>query len=94
MSQPQFSNPATCPLCGAANECQLGSPAAFKGRCWCADVEISSELLARVPEHFRNRACICRACVEKFQREPKPIQNSPAASKPSEDGKLKIKNCP
>ena len=63
----KFFNPAACPLCGGANECQLGSPAAFKGRCWCADVEISSELLARVPEHFRNRACICQKCVASFQ---------------------------
>ncbi len=68
MSQ-KFFNPAACPLCGGANECQLCSPAAFKGRCWCADEEISSELLARVPENFRNRACICCACVKKFQSE-------------------------
>ena len=85
MSQPQFSNPATCPLCGAANECQLCSPAAYKGRCWCADEEISSELLARVPEHFRNRACICKPCVEKFRleknfsepRPPHPARRAP-----------------
>jgi hypothetical protein len=31
--------------------------------------EIPEELLARVPENFRQRACICRACVEKFKRE-------------------------
>ena len=63
----KFFNPAACPLCGGANECQLCSPAAFKGRCWCADENISSELLARVPEHLRNRACICRRCVDNFQ---------------------------
>ena len=64
-----------CPLCGGANECQLCSPAAYKGSCWCARVEIPGELLARVPENFRNRACICRKCVEKFQRERTAIQN-------------------
>ena len=68
-------NPGHCPLCGGANECQLCSPAAYKGRCWCADTEIPSELIARVPENFRNRACICKQCVEKFEREPQPIQN-------------------
>ena len=76
MSLPQFFNPVQCPLCGAANECQLCSPAAYKGQCWCARIEIPGKLLARVPENFRNRACICKNCVEKFQREPKPIQNS------------------
>jgi prepilin-type N-terminal cleavage/methylation domain-containing protein/prepilin-type processing-associated H-X9-DG protein len=64
-----FHNPNQCPLCGAANECQLCSPAAYKGSCWCARVEISEVLLARVPENFRNRACICQGCIEKFQRE-------------------------
>jgi prepilin-type processing-associated H-X9-DG protein/prepilin-type N-terminal cleavage/methylation domain-containing protein len=64
-----------CPLCGGANECQLCSPAAYKGSCWCARMEIPGELLARVPENFRNRACICQKCVEKFQRERTAIQN-------------------
>ena len=80
----KFFNPAACPLCGAANACQLCSPAACKGRCWCADEEIAEELLARVPEHFRNRACICKKCVENFKREPRPIQNP----------KSKIQNSP
>ena len=66
-------NPANCPLCGGANECQLCSPAALKGQCWCAHAEIPAALLARVPEHLRHRACICRACVEKFHSE---IRNS------------------
>ena len=75
MSQPQFFNPSKCPLCGAANECQLCSPATHKGPCWCARVEMPEALLARVPENFRNRACICHRCVEKFQSEAAPIRN-------------------
>jgi prepilin-type N-terminal cleavage/methylation domain-containing protein/prepilin-type processing-associated H-X9-DG protein len=77
-----FHNPNQCPLCGGANECQLCSPTAYKGSCWCARAEMPGALLARVPEHLRNRACICRKCVEKFQRERPVIQNS----------KFKIKN--
>jgi len=68
--------PDKCPLCGEPNDCQLCTIAAYKGSCWCARVEMPEALLARVPENFRNRACICRHCVEKFQREPQPIQNS------------------
>ncbi|MEY4917132.1 MAG: hypothetical protein RL616_1045 [Verrucomicrobiota bacterium] len=76
----KFFNPAACPLCGAANECQLCSPAAFKGRCWCADAEITDELLARIPENLRNRACICQSCVEKFRIEKSfATQNQPQA---------------
>ena len=76
-----FFNPAACPLCGGANECQLCSPATYKGRCWCADAEISPELQARVPENFRHRACICKNCVEKFRTEknfftPRPVHRA------------------
>jgi len=75
MNAPEFFNPAICPLCGGANECQLCSPAAHQGACWCAKMEMPDELLARVPEHLRNRACICRRCVEKFLREPPSAKN-------------------
>jgi prepilin-type N-terminal cleavage/methylation domain-containing protein/prepilin-type processing-associated H-X9-DG protein len=76
-------DPNQCPLCGGPNACQLCSPAAYKGSCWCACVEIPGALLARVPENFRNRACICRDCVEKFQREPQAVQSS----------KFKVQSC-
>jgi prepilin-type N-terminal cleavage/methylation domain-containing protein/prepilin-type processing-associated H-X9-DG protein len=62
-------DPSSCPLCGAANGCQLCSPAIYKGSCWCARVEMPGALLARVPKEFRNRACICQNCVGKFLRE-------------------------
>jgi prepilin-type N-terminal cleavage/methylation domain-containing protein/prepilin-type processing-associated H-X9-DG protein len=79
----KFLNPAACPLCGGANACQLCSPAMHKGRCWCVHEEIADELLARVPENFRNRACICRACVQQFQFEksfaiPRAARRAPA----------------
>jgi prepilin-type N-terminal cleavage/methylation domain-containing protein/prepilin-type processing-associated H-X9-DG protein len=69
MNPLDFLNPGLCPLCREVNECQLCSPAAFKGQCWCARVEIPEPLVARVPEPLRNRACICRNCVEKFHRD-------------------------
>lgn len=56
-----------CPLCGRPNACQMCSTAAAKGPCWCYEVELPAELLARVPEAFRNRACICRDCVTTFR---------------------------
>jgi len=58
-----------CPLCGQANECQLCSEEPFSGPCWCANAPISGELLARVPAHLRDRACVCQKCVEAFWRE-------------------------
>jgi hypothetical protein len=35
-------------------------------------MEMPAALLARVPVEFLNRACICKHCVENFQREPQP----------------------
>jgi len=80
---PQFFNPSLCPLCGGPNECQLCAPLAGKGPCWCVNLEMPAALLARVPENFRNRACVCKGCVEKFQCEkissaPRPVHRAPA----------------
>jgi prepilin-type N-terminal cleavage/methylation domain-containing protein len=69
MNSPQFFNPGQCPLCGAANACQRSSPAAHQGACWCVNMKMPEALLARVPEKFRNRACICQNCVANFHLE-------------------------
>jgi len=66
MNTSQCDNPSLCPLCGGPNDCQLCKTAVVKGPCWCACVEIPDALLTRVPESLRNRACICRSCVDKF----------------------------
>jgi hypothetical protein len=62
-------DPARCPLCGGPNHCQLSSPAAYKGSCWCTAAEIPAALIARVPAALRNRACICQKCVTAFHHE-------------------------
>jgi prepilin-type N-terminal cleavage/methylation domain-containing protein/prepilin-type processing-associated H-X9-DG protein len=79
-----------CPLCGGVNDCQLSLPVA-RGRCWCARVEIPAGLLARVPEDLRNRACICRACIERYSVEkilfaPRPVRHAPASSERAKGG--------
>jgi prepilin-type N-terminal cleavage/methylation domain-containing protein/prepilin-type processing-associated H-X9-DG protein len=83
MNPPQFFDPARCPLCGAANECQLCSPTSRPGPCWCASLEMPAALLARVPKELHHRACVCRRCVENSQLErelaaPRAAHRSPA----------------
>lgn len=78
-------NPSQCPLCGGPNDCQLCAPVPRKGPCWCFNADMPPELLARVPENYRNRACICRPCLDKFQLEralasptpPRPAHRAP-----------------
>ena len=83
MKLPPAFDPSSCPLCGAANECQLSSPDARPNPSWCVGVEMPAALLDRVPGEFRQCACICRSCVEnfRFERELSPrraARRSPA----------------
>ena len=90
MNPPDFYRPGKCPLCGGANGCLLCSPAAFQGACWCAPMGIPAALLARVPENFRNRACICQKCVVGFHlgnrlsapTAPRAARHAPGLSAP------------
>ena len=84
---PPFFNPAACPLCGGGNNCQLCSPATYQGPCWCTRLEIPADLLARVPEHFRNRACICQNCLAHHQLESlKAPTATPQAARRAPEG--------
>lgn len=74
---PTDNAPERCPLCGGANDCQLCTAAVYKGPCWCVAARIPDELLALVPAESRNRACICRACVQKFHREKAQAEATP-----------------
>ena len=53
-------DPKRCPLCGVDNAC--GSEASASS-CWCWDMEIPADVLAKVPEAAQGRACVCRACA-------------------------------
>jgi hypothetical protein len=53
-------DPHRCPLCGEPNGCGMaeGKPA-----CWCFEVSIDAETLARVPPEAQGQACVCRSCA-------------------------------
>jgi hypothetical protein len=56
---------AICPLCGGDNRCgYLANPHA--GTCWCVH-DFPKEIVERVPEHLKGKACICPECVERFK---------------------------
>ena len=56
------SDPKLCPLCHRPNGCGIADFA----NCWCRSTPVPRELLATLPADQRNRACICRACVEAW----------------------------
>lgn len=70
-------HPAKCPLCGQSNNCQQASCDVYKGLCWCEKVTFPDELVGRLPEEARGRACVCRACVvETLKARPDPLPTS------------------
>jgi hypothetical protein len=54
-------DPATCPLCGGPNDCQI---AAGRTTCWCFEAPVPADVLARVPLAAQGVACVCRPCAK------------------------------
>ncbi|WP_264849469.1 cysteine-rich CWC family protein [Clostridium omnivorum] len=50
-----------CPICGKDNNCQHG-----QGGCWCDNIKVPKQVLDLVPEDKKGKACICKACIEKY----------------------------
>jgi len=57
-------SPLQCPLCGGANDCGMIRNGSAAGPCWCTKEKFSPALLARIPEQRRDKACVCKRCVE------------------------------
>ncbi len=53
-----------CPLCGGENDCAAARTGSLDAPCWCREVVIGPDTLARVPAAQRNRACLCKRCAE------------------------------
>ena len=65
---PVAPDPTRCPLCSSLNACAMETARATgkpQPPCWCTQVDFSAELLARVPEAARNKACICAGCARQ-----------------------------
>ena len=59
-------DPARCPLCGEANDCQV---AAGRTKCWCFDTRVPANVLARVPLEAQGLACVCQKCAAGTEDE-------------------------
>ena len=61
------ADPNLCPLCEQSNECAMQVERAtgvLQPPCWCSQIKFEAELLSRIPEHKRAKACICPACAQ------------------------------
>lgn len=63
-------NTAVCPLCGKPNQCAMAAdPNAAE--CWCEAVEFPRELLEQIPANAVRKTCVCRDCLDDFNRTRK-----------------------
>jgi hypothetical protein len=60
-----------CPLCGQPNDCAR-EKGQNKKDCWCVFETFSADILELVPEDKKGKACICRACLRRFQQRLNP----------------------
>ncbi len=59
-------DPARCPLCGGPNGCAMEAQRATgqpQPPCWCTRATFSAELIGRLPEAARGKACVCARCA-------------------------------
>ena len=70
-------DPYLCPLCGGSNGCSNLSTLDKDKSCWCNDPALSfpEALIASLPPALQGKACICRACVVKYQDNPALIKH-------------------
>lgn len=68
-------DPNTCPLCGKPNNCGNLTIVNGKKACWCSDssIKFTEELLSKVPQELKGKACICRTCAIKHQTTALPL---------------------
>ncbi|WP_211564792.1 cysteine-rich CWC family protein [Marinomonas gallaica] len=64
-----------CPLCRAQNQCAITLGHSAES-CWCHDpnVLIPANLLAKVPDVLKGKACICQKCVEEESTKTGRVQ--------------------
>jgi hypothetical protein len=59
-------NSKTCPLCGQVNQCAMEverETGVKQGPCWCTQATFAADLLEKIPQEARGKACICAACA-------------------------------
>lgn len=67
----------------------MAGGASCASACWCRVVDIPPALLERIPDHARDMACICHACVARERRrEPKASLARPGESYFTDDGRF------
>ncbi|MGJ8646576.1 MAG: cysteine-rich CWC family protein [Marinomonas colpomeniae] len=60
-----------CPFCLTDNRCVINE----KQSCWCFTMTIPAGMLELVPSQKKDKVCICRSCIELYNKDPKNFLN-------------------
>lgn len=52
-----------CPICGQDNNCR------HDAECWCHKETFPKHVFNLIPEEKKGKACICKACLEKYRQQ-------------------------
>jgi hypothetical protein len=61
-------DPNYCPICREPNSCAMEIARTSGNKpehCWCFDADFSADIMARVPDEAKGRACICQKCASE-----------------------------
>ena len=61
-------DPTRCPICHEPNVCAVEKaklPGTKPERCWCLDAVFTTDVMNKVPEVARGKACICAKCANE-----------------------------
>lgn len=57
-----------CPICGKDNECAIAN-GKNPNKCWCMNFNIKPEVLNIIKTKYKDKACICKNCLEEISKE-------------------------
>jgi len=60
-----------CPFCHLENSCGINN----SSPCWCTQQKVPPALIDLVPEHIKNKACICNNCISQYNNSPQDFKD-------------------
>lgn len=57
-----------CPICGKNNGCAMVA-GTDPYACWCMTTSVPKGLLNQIPEEFKKKSCVCKACTINYSKK-------------------------
>ncbi|QGQ98080.1 hypothetical protein EHS13_25930 [Paenibacillus psychroresistens] len=57
-----------CPICNKDSQCGVEAGQTIEA-CWCSKAVFPQEIFDQIPLDLKGKACICKACLDKFKQQ-------------------------